>query len=211
MTPREPDPLNVGPLEGRWVRLEPLASAHVDQLSAAANEDRAHYGYTPVPSTREEMAHYVEDLLARRTARECVPFAQIARDSARVVGATRYLTLCARRDGDPPYSLEIGGTWLAHSAQRSAINTEAKLLLLRHAFEVLGVARVQLKSDERNERSRRAIERLGARFEGVLAQFQPSAVASEEGLLRNTAMYSIIAEQWPGVRDALGARLARGA
>jgi RimJ/RimL family protein N-acetyltransferase len=103
--------------------------------------------------------------------------------------------------------VEIGGTWLSSSAQRTAMNTEAKLLLLTHAFEQWGVGRVDLKTDARNERSRNAMARIGGTFEGVLRQWQPSQVVGEENLLRDSAMFSVIAAQWPEVRDALKSRL----
>ncbi|HUX04244.1 MAG TPA: GNAT family protein [Acidimicrobiales bacterium] len=202
------DHLDVAALEGRWVRLEPLRLEHIDALLTAANEDRAHYGYATVPDNREEMVGHVGELLAQHAAGECVPFVQIARRDERVVGSTRYLTLLARRGADRPYSVEIGGTWLAATAQRTPVNTEAKLVLLEHAFEVWNVGRAQLKSDVRNARSRAAIERLGAHFEGVLRQYQPSAAPGEEDRLRDTAMYSITRDEWPEVHAALRARLA---
>ncbi|HRE00691.1 MAG TPA: GNAT family protein, partial [Ilumatobacteraceae bacterium] len=103
--------------------------------------------------------------------------------------------------------VEIGGTWLAASAQRSAINTEAKLLMLAHAFDTWGVQRVAICTDARNQQSRTAIERIGASFEGVLRNHRPSAVTAEEGQPRNTAIYSIIVDEWPALRDTLRARL----
>jgi RimJ/RimL family protein N-acetyltransferase len=108
-----------------------------------------------------------------------------------------------------PYAVEIGGTWLAASAQGTGINVDAKLLLLTHAFEHWQVGRVDLKTDARNERSRNAIARIGATFEGVLRSWQPSLVAGEEGRLRDTAMFSIVAGEWPAVRARLDQRLAR--
>lgn len=106
-----------------------------------------------------------------------------------------------------PFAVEVGGTWLAASAQRTAVNTEAKLLLLAHAFDTWGVVRVDLKTDARNERSRAAIERLGARFEGVLRRWQPSQVAGEEDGYRDSAIYSVLDTEWPSVRANLAARL----
>ena len=193
-------------LEGRLVRLEPLGETHVAELAAAAAEDRATYDYTVVPDGLAGAAAYVADLLAQRERAETVPFVQRDARSGRVVGATRFLTL--RCDGERPYAVEIGGTWLAASAQRSGVNTEAKLLLLTHAFEVWGVARVDLKSDARNERSRAAILRLGATFEGVLRHWQPSLVAGEESLYRDSAIYSFIDREWPARRAHLASLLA---
>jgi RimJ/RimL family protein N-acetyltransferase len=189
------------------VRLEPLAAAHAGALAAAAAEDRASYGFTYVPDGLEATAAYLEELLAARAQGEEVPFAQIRRADGRPVGVTRYLTIRRRPGERLPYAVEIGGTWLAASAQRTGINTEAKLLLLEHAFERLGVARVDLKTDARNVRSRTAILALGARFEAELAKWQPSQVRGEEAVLRDTALYAILDSDWPAVRDALAARL----
>ncbi|MDE3083442.1 MAG: GNAT family N-acetyltransferase [Acidobacteriota bacterium] len=193
-------------LDGRLVRLEPLDATHASDLALAASEDRATYGYTVVPDGLAGAAAYVADLLGQRERGETVPFVQRDTRSGRLVGATRFLTL--RFDGEKPYALEIGGTWLAASAQRSGVNTEAKLLLLTHAFETWGVARVDLKTDARNERSRAAILRLGATFEGVLRHWQPSLVAGEEGLYRDSAIYSFIDAEWPERRAHLVSLLA---
>jgi RimJ/RimL family protein N-acetyltransferase len=106
-------------------------------------------------------------------------------------------------------AIEIGWTWLAASAQGTGINAEAKLLLFTYAFETLGVTRVDLKTDARNQQSRRAMERLGARFEGVLRSWSPSWAPGEEGMLRDSAMFSVVAAEWPTVKSALGARLDR--
>ena len=112
-------------------------------------------------------------------------------------------------DRDDVCAVEIGWTWLAASAQRTGINAEAKLLLLEFAFETMNVARVDIKTDARNERSRRAIVGIGATFEGVLRQWSPSRVPGEEGLMRDSAMFSVIAAEWPRVQAALQARLGR--
>jgi len=188
-------------LEGRLVRLEPLDAAHASELAVAASEDRATYDFTVVPDGLAGAAAYVADLLAQRERGETVPFVQRDTRSGRVVGATRFLTL--RFDGERPFALEIGGTWLAASAQRSGMNTEAKLLLLTHAFDTWRAARVDLKTDARNERSRAAITRLGATFEGVLRHWQPSLVAGEEGRYRDSAIYSFIDIEWPERRRHL--------
>ena len=113
----------------------------------------------------------------------------------------------SRSTADPPYAVEIGGTWLAASAQRTGINIEAKLLLLTHAFDTWSVGRVDFKTDARNERSRGAIAALGATFEGILRNWQPSHAPGEEGRLRDSAMYSITAVEWPAVRSHLNERL----
>ena len=178
-----------------------LDVSHAHELAAAAGEDRATYGYTVVPEGLASAMAFVADLLGARDRGETVPFVQREVASGRVVGATRFLTL--RGDGESPFAVEIGGTWLAASAQRSGLNTEAKLLLLDHAFDAWAVARVDLKSDARNERSRAAILRLGATFEGVLRSWQPSLVVGEEGRYRDSAIYSFIKEEWPERRRHL--------
>jgi RimJ/RimL family protein N-acetyltransferase len=140
---------------------------------------------------------------------EDIAFVQIRVADDRVVGCTRFLTI-RRRQGDAhPYAVEIGGTWLSASAQRSGVNTEAKLLLLTHAFDGWGVGRVDFKTDARNERSRNAIAALGATLEGVLRNWQPSHARGEDGRLRDSAIYSITDAEWPAVRARLEARLAR--
>jgi RimJ/RimL family protein N-acetyltransferase len=201
--------LEVSPLVGRLARLEPLSESHVDALALAAEENRSTFGFTSVPSTRSELASQVASLLAARDAGEAVPFAQIRVDDDEPVGMTRYLTIRRREELSPPYAVEIGGTWLCASAQRTGINLEAKLLLLTHAFETWHVERVDFKTDARNERSRSALEALGATFEGVLRRWQPSHVPGEEDRLRDSAMYSVTSTEWSTVREHLERRLAR--
>jgi RimJ/RimL family protein N-acetyltransferase len=192
-------------LTGSLVRLEPLSAGHVPGLMRAAEEDRAAYLWTFVPRAGE-----VADYVAARLARpEATPFAQVRLGDGAVVGCTSYHSPRTWPEREELCAVEIGGTWLAASAQRSGINAEAKLLLLTHAFEVLRLARVDLKTDARNQRSRQAIERLGARFEGVLRNWSPSHAPGEEGRLRDSAMFSVTAEDWPGVKAHLGARVAR--
>lgn len=188
--------------QGSRVRLEPLSLDHVEGLAVAAQENRDTYGFTSVPLGADAMAAHVSELLS---AADVIPYTQVAGD--RPVGMTRYLNLRARPDG-AYVGVEIGGTWLAASVQRTGVNVEAKLLLLGHAFDDLGVARVDLQTDARNARSRTAIGALGATFEGVLRSWQPSRVPGEEGRQRDTAMFSIVAGEWPGVRAHLQNRLA---
>jgi RimJ/RimL family protein N-acetyltransferase len=190
------DDLAVPALHGEHVHLEPLALAYVDDLVVAANEDRATYGFTTVPPSREAMAAQISSLLADAEAGRVVAFVQRDAATQRVVGMTRYLTLRSLAPSAVPYAVEIGGTWLAATAQRTLINTEAKFLLLRFAFDEWKVTRVDLKTDARNERSRAAIERIGASFEGVLRHWQPSQVAGEEGCYRDTAMFSVLDSEW---------------
>jgi RimJ/RimL family protein N-acetyltransferase len=190
-------------LKGNLVRLEPLSLEHADGLLEAANEDRSTYGMTSVPDDRDGTEGFISDMLRMWEAGEVIPFAQIDVESNRPVGVTRLMTIRSLRHFATPYAVEIGGTWLAKSAQRSGINTEAKLLLLDYAFETWHVGRVDLKTDARNDRSRNAILRIGASFEGVLRHWQPSLVEGEEGTLRDSAMFSIVDEQWPSVRERL--------
>jgi RimJ/RimL family protein N-acetyltransferase len=194
-------------LRGRHVELTPLAPEHADELLAAASIDRASYGFTEVPGDAEHMARYIANLLAKRAAGTDLPFAQRA-PGGRLVGCTRFLEMRRWQGRPEPDEVEIGGTWLAADVQRTPINTEAKLLLLTHAFEVWRVGRVAVATDSRNERSRTAIERIGARFEGILRHHRPSMVPGEAGRPRDTALFSITDDDWPDVREALLARLA---
>jgi RimJ/RimL family protein N-acetyltransferase len=196
-------------LRGRFVRLTPMAIDDVDGLVAAATEDRATYGYTAVPGDHDAMAAHVAALVALRDRGHDVPLTtRDARDD-RVVGSTRFLWLRSYFDRDAPDAVEIGGTWLAASAQRSPINTEAKLLMLTYAFDTWAVQRVDLKTDARNARSRGAIERVGGKLDGVVRNWQPSLVPGEEGRPRDSALYSIVPSEWAEVRTTLEARLAR--
>ena len=190
---------------GSHVRLEPLALHHLPGLVAAANQDRATYGFTMVPDTTEVAERYVLAALNDRQAGSALPFATVDASTDAVVGCTRFLDLDYWDDRSTPTVAEIGGTWLAPSAQRTLVNTEAKLLMLTHAFEEWKVLRVTLKTDARNERSRRAIERLGASFEGVRRAHMPAT----DGTVRNSAYYSIVASEWPGIRARLCDRLGR--
>ncbi|HVM65694.1 MAG TPA: GNAT family protein [Acidimicrobiales bacterium] len=202
-------------LTGRHVRLEPLEMEHVAALVRAAGESRATYGYSVVPEGEDAMRAYVEAALAARAAGEHVPFATVRATDGTVIGSTRFSDVAPwvwpagsaqQREGRPDVA-EIGHTWLAASAQRTGVNTEAKWLMLRHAFEVWEVHLVRLRSDRRNLRSRAAIERLGARFEGVRRADRPGV----DGTVRDSAFYSITRDEWPAVRDRLKALLGRGA
>lgn len=190
-------------LAGRRVLLDPLGEEHVEALVAAAAEDRSTYGWTTVPDGPAATAAYVAELLAGRDAGEVVPFVQRDAVTGRPFGCTRFAQLRWLPGAALPYTVEVGGTWLAASAQRTGRNREAKLLLLTHAFERWGVVRVELRTDARNERSRTAIAALGAAFEGVLRSAQPSSAAGEQGLLRDTAVFSVLADGWPAVRQRL--------
>ncbi len=200
-------------LTGRHVRLEPLRLEHAPALLAAADVSRATYALTQVPADLAAMQAYMRTVLAEAERGECLPFA--VRDAAgAVVGATRFMSI-ERWDwpGPPPEpvpagpdAVEIGGTWYAERVQRTALNTEAKLLLCAHAFEHWRVRRVSWKTDARNERSRAAILRLGARFDGILRAQRPAA----DGGVRDSAFYSMLASEWPEAKLGLLRRLAAG-
>jgi RimJ/RimL family protein N-acetyltransferase len=193
-------------LEGTLVRLEPLGHRHAADLATAAAEDRGTYAFTWVPDP-DEVGAYLDAQLARAATGRLAPYAQVSRATGRAVGTTAYWEPRSWRTDDALDAVEVGFTWLARSAQGTGVNAEAKLLLFRHAFEVWGVARVDLKTDARNERSRAAIEKTGARFEGVLRNWSRSSAPGEEGRLRDSAIYSITAAEWPGCRERLEERV----
>jgi RimJ/RimL family protein N-acetyltransferase len=195
-------------LEGDLVRLEPLDHRHAADLAVAAEEDRASYTFTWVPSAGE-VGRYIDEQHGRAAAGKLAPYAQVDRLTGRAVGATAFWDPRWWPDGERLCAVEVGFTWLATSAQGTGINAEAKLLMFRHAFEVWDVARVDLKTDARNSRSRAAIASVGARFEGVLRNWSQSWAPGENGLLRDSAIYSIIAADWPECRSTLEARVAR--
>lgn len=196
--------LDVPVLRGSLVRLEPLSMDHVPQLARAAEENRSSYGFTLVPAAAG-MEAYVAEQLERPGL---TPFAQIRVADGTAVGHTALWDPRTWPGGDALCAIEVGWTWLAASAEGTGINVEAKSLLFGHAFEALDIARVDLKTDARNERSRRAIERLGVHFEGVLRSWSPSWTPGEQGALRDSAMFSVIAPEWPSVRRAMALRLA---
>lgn len=195
-------------LTGRHVQLEPLAFDHGEGLLRAAQRDRSSYGYTPVPADESAMAAYIGWLRGDAERDMTVPFAQrrLADDS--LVGCTRFLNVNWYSGRDTPAEVEIGGTWLAGDAQRCPINSEAKLLLLTHAFDKWQVVRVAICTDALNRQSRDAIERLGATFEGILRQHRPATGhLSTPGTARDTAAYSILPAEWPAIRARLQGRL----
>lgn len=188
-------------LAGRHVRLEPLERRHLAALVAAARAPEIfQFFLTPPLGAEAEMGKWLEDRLTGTAAGAEVGWATVRVGDGRVVGATTFLDIRRASRG-----LELGNTWLAKEAWRTPVNTEAKLLQLTHAFEELGAVRVQLKTDERNARSREAIARLGCTFEGILRQYQ----ARYDGYVRNTAMFSLTAGEWPAAKARLAARLAR--
>lgn len=196
-------------LKGPTVTLRPLSLDDAVALAAAAAESREPYAFTRVPDGVEDARRYIDGALAERETRGRLPFVTLWQD--RVVGSTSYLGAerwrwpagSPRQRSDRPDVVEIGATWLAASAQRTRCNTEAKLLMLAHAFDVWQVHRVSLKTDARNMQSRRAIERLGALFEGVRRADMPGS----DGSVRDSAYYSIVRAEWPVVRAQLEAAL----
>lgn len=198
-------------LHGSLVGLEPLSMRHAEDLARSAEEDRSAYGFTFVPRGWQ-VEQYIADLAEQAASGRLAPFAQIRQADGRAVGVTAYWDP-RFWPGRPPSqaglcAVEVGWTWLAASAQRTGINVEAKLLLFEYAFEVLNVVRVDLKTDARNDRSRRAIGSLGAHFEGVLRHWSQSHAPGEEGLLRDSAMFSVSAPEWPAAKAGLRLRLA---
>jgi len=188
-------------LTGKLVRLEPLSESHVPALIVAARDENIWrymlYGY---PDNEKKMLTLVRDLLQRQANGTDLPFAVIHLASGRAIGMTRYLEIRPEHR-----ALEIGGTWYATEFQRTAVNTECKYLMLRHAFEALGCTRVQFKADARNARSIRAIERLGAVREGVLRNH----MITPDGTLRDSVYFSILDREWSGVKARLEKMLAR--
>jgi RimJ/RimL family protein N-acetyltransferase len=181
-------------LEGRHIRLEPLAMSHLTGL-AEVGLDEELWQWIPVPvRTREEMAGYIETALEEQQRGASLPFALVEKATGRAIGSTRYGNIDRTN-----HRVEIGWTWVARQWQRTAANTEAKYLLLRHAFETLGCIRVELKTDSLNERSRAAIIRIGGREEGIFRNHMITA----SGRIRHSAYYSIIDSEWPEVKARL--------
>src|SRR5436305_3072951 len=187
-------------LEGKCIRLEPLSLAHHAALChVGLDQDVWRWIIAPV-RTPEEMRAYIETALAEQAAGTALPFATIERASGRAIGSTRYdnIDRSNRR-------VEIGWTWIARPWQRTGVNTEAKYLMLRHAFETLGCIRVELKTDSLNERSRKAILRIGAKEEGIFRNH----MICYGSRIRHSAWYSIIDSDWPEIKSGLADKLTR--
>ena len=198
--------LTCGALAGNIVRLEPLSPEHVPGLQMAAEgAATSPFATVPAPETVED---YVAHSLARRDTGAYAPFAQVEVATGRVVGHTAYLTPRWMPDGRL-FAVEVGSSWLSPTVRGTAVNPAAKLLLLAQALEDWDVDRVDIKTDARNEVARGAIAALGATFEGVLRAWQPSLAPGEEGRTRDTAMFAITPEQWPGVRTRLAERIEK--
>jgi N-acetyltransferase len=199
-------------LAGRQVRLEPLDHRHIEGLVAASAGDSALYQWSPVPLGKVEATSYVDIALAWKNAGTAVPFAIVSMDDGVVIGSTRFFNLerWLWPQGHPRYGLldgcEIGYTWFTRSAIRTAANTEAKLLMLTHAFEAWQMLRVCFHTDVRNQRSRAAIERIGGKFEGILRAHRMAA----DYIARDSVRYSIVAAEWPEVKRRLTQFLEQG-
>jgi N-acetyltransferase len=185
-------------LEGRHARLEPLTKAHLARLAAVGLDEELWRWIPTAVRTREEMAAYIETALDEQRRGVSLPFAIVEKATSRVIGSTRYGNIERTH-----HRVEIGWTWVAREWQRSAINTEAKYLLLKHAFESLGCMRVELKTDSLNEQSRNAILRIGAKEEGVFRNHMITA----SGRIRHTVYFSIIDSEWPPVKARLEEKL----
>jgi len=204
-------PIDLGSilLKGRDVTLRPLEHGDAEALAKAAAASREHYGYSPVPDGLSGAHDYIDRALQGRDVGKRYPFAIIY--LGRIVGSTSYWDFqpwewparSRMQRHDRPDTCEIGATWLAASAQRTRCNTESKFLLLSHAFEKWAVHRVMLRTDSRNGRSRAAIERIGAKFEGIHRADKPA----EDGTVRDSAFFSIVAAEWAGVKKHLIGKL----
>ena len=185
-------------LEGAHVRLEPLAHAHLAGLAAVGLDEELWRWIPTAVRTREEMAAYIDMALNEQERGTSLPFAIVEKATGRVIGSTRFGNIDRTH-----HRVEIGWTWVARRWQRTAMNTEAKYLLLRHAFETLGCMRVELKTDSLNEHSRAAILRIGAREEGIFRNHMITA----SGRIRHSVYFSIIDSEWPAVKARLESML----
>jgi RimJ/RimL family protein N-acetyltransferase len=200
-------------LTGSYIRLEPLDHRHIDGLVAASAVDPSLYRWSPVPQGKADAIRYVETALRLREAGTAVPFATVRIEDGAILGSTRFFDIerwswpqgHARHGGSEPDVCEIGYTWLSRLAIRTAANTEAKLLMLTHAFETWKVLRVCLHTDARNQRSAAAIERIGGKFEGVLRAHRMAA----DYIARDSMRFSIMASEWPETRERLRQLLDR--
>jgi RimJ/RimL family protein N-acetyltransferase len=200
-------------LVGTLIRLEPVDHRHADGLAAASAADSTLYPWSPVPQGAAEVRKYIDTALAWRDAGSAVPYATVLVESGVVIGSTRFWNMerwnwpggHPRHDREDCDACEIGYTWLTRSAVPTGANTEAKWLMLSHAFETWQVLRVCVHADVRNDRSRAAIERLGARFEGVLRAHRLAA----DHTARDSARYSIVSSEWPDVKQHLVRLLER--
>lgn len=187
-------------LEGQHVRLEPLSKAHLAGLAEVGLDEELWRWIPAQVRNNDEMAAYIETALDEQRRGVSLPFATTEKNSGRVIGSTRYMNIETTH-----HRMEIGSTWIAKPWQRSVVNTEAKYLMLLHAFETLKCMRLELKTDSLNERSRTAILRIGAKEEGTFRNH----MITWNGRIRHTVYFSIIDTEWPGVKTKLEEKLAR--
>ena len=195
-------PLEPVVLQGAHVRLEPLSHDHFDDLVEVALDPEIWRWTTERALSPEDLRAWIDRALAMRDTGTAMPFATVALPLGKAIGGTRFATYSP---GDR--RVEIGWTWIGRSWQRTVVNTEAKYLMLRHAFEELGCIRVELRTDVNNARSRAAILRIGAKEEGTLRKHSTTAT----GRVRDTVYYSIVDDEWPAVKAGLEERLSIGA
>jgi N-acetyltransferase len=185
-------------LTGTRVQLQPLSESHLDPLSEVGLDPDLWKWIPFQVLDRDQMLRYIQSALAEQQKGVSIPFATIDRASNKVVGSTRFMSIDV-----PNKRLEIGATWIAKPWQRTSINTEAKYLMMRHAFETLGCNRVEWKTDALNTQSRNAILRLGAKQEGIFRHH----VVTWTGRLRDSVYFSVIAPEWPEVKKGLEAKI----
>jgi len=189
-------------LEGKWTRLEPLSVEHAQELFRVAQDDDIwRHMPVPTPKTKDDVCAWVRDALNMQERGLVLPFAIVDCASGQAIGSTRYLDISAH-----DRHVEIGWTWLGKAYWRTRLNTEGKYLLLKHAFETLGCIRVSLKTDLRNERSQRAIERIGGVREGVWRR----VVIMHDGYQLSSVFYSILDDEWAGVKAGLEEKMNAG-
>ena len=198
-------------LTGRHIELVPLDLRHAEALAAASAADLSLYQWSAVPQGKEAVDDYIQKALAWREAGTAMSFAVVRRQDGAVIGSTRFFDIerwawppgHSRHGRTDPDACEIGYTWLAASAIRTVANTESKFLMLQHAFEPWQLLRVCLHTDARNTRSQAAMERIGAKFEGVLRAHR----LATDFIARDSCRYSIVAAEWPEVKRKLAERL----
>lgn len=195
--------MNVEPvvLEGQEVRLEPLALGHWEDLCAIGLAPDLWKLIPTHVQNATDMRTYIETALREQAAGMSLPFATISKSAGRAIGSTRFMNIERKH-----LRVEIGSTWIGGEWQRTRVNTEAKYLMLRHAFEIWKCNRVELKTDSLNQRSRRAIQRIGAKEEGIFRNH----MVVQEGRLRHTVYFSIIHSEWPAVKESLEEKLGTG-
>lgn len=194
-------------LEGKYVHLEPLDRGHIDGLVAASAADPELYRWSPVPQGRVETEQYIQTAVSWRDAGTAVPFAIVRVEDMQVIGSTRFWNIerwawpegHMRQGRSVPDACEIGYTWFTRSAIRTPANTESKFLMLAHAFEAWDVLRICFHTDSRNQRSRAALERIGGQMEGILRAHRMAA----DFVPRDSVRYSIVAAEWPSVKERL--------